>query len=86
MINQRIRVHYLLATILLVTILVVFAVCAFCPFVAEATVVATDNKELIEQGFVTYKGNSQYNGAKIASHLGADEFANFEVVDNGGMA
>ena len=66
-------------------LLISLACSTVCPLATEATIIAPENsKELIAQEFVTYKGSSQYNGTTVASHISADDFANLEIMDDGG--
>lgn len=70
---------------LAIVLLTIFICGAFGTLVAEAAVIAPDkHNELVTQSFVTYRGNSQYNGATIGSHIGADDFAKLEITDDGG--
>lgn len=68
-----------------IIIFAIFVCGSFGALVAEATVVVSEgDKGLITQNFVTYRGNSQYNGTTIGSHIRADDFANLETTDDGG--
>lgn len=50
----------------------------------DAGVMFLENDSLLEQNFVTFRGNSKYNGATIGSHIAADDFAKLQISDDGG--
>lgn len=75
-------------SIKLLLAIIFLLVCACGTYSIQGTnmaVVATgDGQELITQEFVTYRGNSKYNGSTIGSHIEANAFADLEIIDNGG--
>lgn len=50
----------------------------------DAAIAFENSNDLVTQEFVTYRGNSKYTGETIGSHIGANEFADIEITDNGG--
>lgn len=50
----------------------------------DAAIAAENSDSIVTQEFVTYRGSSKYTGETIGSHIGADDFADFEITDNGG--
>lgn len=72
----------------LFTTIILFMLIMFSMFYSlkgGTTVVATERDSgLVVQEYLTYRGNSKYTGETIGSHIGANDFANLEIIDNGG--
>ena len=71
----------------LFTVVILFGLMLCNIFLAlngDAAIAAENTNDLITQEFVTYRDNSKYTGETIGSHIGADDFADLEITDNGG--
>lgn len=44
----------------------------------------SDNEDLITESYATYKDGKKYGGMQIASHINVGEFADFNIVEDGG--